>query len=240
MSDLRPIAYLIIAALGLTMLLPVWSALVTGTGEVETFLSSALISVFCGGGVAMATRSPRTSALDIQQGFLLTTLVWLILPVFGALPFWIGAPGVAYTDAFFEAMSGLTTTGATVFSGLDTMPKATLLWRGMLQWFGGVGIVVVAMALLPALRVGGMQIFRTEGFDTMGKVLPRAAEISVSISYIYVALTAGAAMAYAAAGLSMFDALGHALSRVCLSCATSSLSRGQRCRSIAMLRSAAF
>ncbi|MEM7490657.1 MAG: TrkH family potassium uptake protein, partial [Pseudomonadota bacterium] len=119
-----------------------------------------------------------------------------------------------YTDAFFEAMSGLTTTGSTVLTGLDDLPPGLLLWRAMLQWFGGIGVIVVAMVFLPELRVGGMQIFRSEAFDTMGKVLPRAAEISSTISAIYVSITAACAMAYGAAGMSAFDAVTHAMTTV--------------------------
>ncbi|MEO0361047.1 MAG: TrkH family potassium uptake protein, partial [Pseudomonadota bacterium] len=111
-------------------------------------------------------------------------------------------------------MSGLTTTGSTVFSGLDTLPRGTLLWRGMLQWFGGVGIVVFAMAFLPTLKVGGMQLFKSESFDTFGKILPRAAEIAQSISLIYLALTVACLLSYAAAGMDAFDALVHAMTTI--------------------------
>ena len=217
MFDMRPVGYLIgmiTAALGLSMLVPAATGFAMQTGEVDTFILCGFVSLVVGASLAIATASRKREGLDLQQVFLMTTLVWLILPVFGALPFWLGAPGLTYTDAFFEAMSGLTTTGATVIVGLDDLPHATLLWRGMLQWFGGVGIVVVAMALLPALRVGGMQIFRTEGFDTMGKILPRAAEISYSISAIYIVLTAGAFAGYAIAGLDPFDSLVHALTTI--------------------------
>ena len=167
-----------------------------------------------GGSLSVATSGISGDRLNIQQVFLITTLVWLVLPLFGALPFMLGAPKASFTDAFFEAMSGLTTTGSTVFTGLESLPKATLLWRGMLQWFGGVGIIVVAMALLPALKVGGMQIFRSEGFDTMGKVLPRAAEISISISSIYLFLTVACMLAYNFAGLTIFDAIVHSFTTV--------------------------
>ncbi len=217
MFDLRPVGYLLgvlVAMLGGAALVPAGLAYFSGETQAEIFLMCAFISGSFGGVVALACVSPSRERLNIQQVFLLTTLVWLVLPLFGALPFWMGAPEVSYLDAFFEAMSGLTTTGATIIVGLDELPRATLLWRGMLQWFGGVGVVVVAMALLPALRVGGMQIFRTEGFDTMGKILPRATEISISISYIYVTLTGVCFLAYAFAGMNGFDALVHALTTI--------------------------
>jgi len=185
MLDLRPVGNLLgilIAILGLTMLIPAMVAYAYGDGELDTFLITSFLSLLIGGALGLSTIGSVAGKLNIQQVFLITTLVWLVLPIFGALPFIVGAPGASYTDAFFEAMSGLTTTGSTVFTDLEALPKATLLWRGMLQWFGGVGIVVVAMALLPALKVGGMQIFKSEGFDTMGKVMPRAAEISVPLN----------------------------------------------------------
>ncbi|MFV2034429.1 MAG: TrkH family potassium uptake protein, partial [Halocynthiibacter sp.] len=143
--------------------------------------------------------------------FLLTTGVWLALPLFGALPFLLGATEARFVDAFFEAMSGLTTTGSTVFSGLEELPRGLLLWRSMLQWFGGIGIIVVAMVFLPELRIGGMQIFQSEAFDTMGKILPRAVQIATRISAIYVGLTLAGFLAYVAVGMGAFDALNHAL-----------------------------
>ncbi|MFO7804655.1 MAG: TrkH family potassium uptake protein, partial [Paracoccaceae bacterium] len=123
-------------------------------------------------------------------------------------------PNSGVTDAYFEAMSGLTTTGATVLSGLEALPDGLKLWRAILQWLGGVGIVVVAMVFLPELRVGGMQIFRSEAFDTMGKILPRAGAIARSISGIYIGLTVLCVGAYLAAGMTFFDAICHALTSV--------------------------
>ena len=189
MLDLRPVGYLvgtIVAALGLSMLIPAGIAWTYGDGGTGEFLQAAFISTVTGGAIAISTIGASSRRLNIQQIFLITTLVWLVLPIFGSIPLYLMPDDLSYTDAFFEAMSGLTTTGATIYTDLDFQPRAVIFWRAMLQWFGGIGIIVVAMALLPALRVGGMQIFRTEAFDTMGKVLPRAAEISVSISAIYV------------------------------------------------------
>ncbi len=214
MFDFRPVAYvigLLIAALGATMLVPFAADVLAGNGQSETFAASALLTVLTGGAVAMASANSRTGALNLQQTFLLTVGSWLVLPFFGALPFVIGAPGVSYTDAFFEAMSGLTTTGSTVFTGLDDMPVGTVLWRSLLQWFGGVGIIVVAMAFLPTLKVGGMQIFRSEGFDTFGKILPRAGEIATQISVVYLSLTVACYLGYVMVGMGSFDAMNHAL-----------------------------
>jgi trk system potassium uptake protein TrkH len=145
---------------------------------------------------------------------LLTSGVWLALPIFGALPFALGATDSSFTDAFFEAMSGLTTTGATVISGLDYLPDGLLLWRSILQWLGGIGIIVVAMVFLPELRVGGMQIFKSEGFDTFGKILPRATEIAAQVAWLYVGLTGACAVIYIATGMRSFDAVLHAMTTI--------------------------
>ncbi|MEM8789800.1 MAG: TrkH family potassium uptake protein [Pseudomonadota bacterium] len=217
MIDLRPVGYVIgvlVAALGASMLLPLLADVIEGRGEADTFAVSSGITIFAGVSVYLSCMNKRQQGLTVQQTFLLTTGTWATLPIFGALPFWLGAPGVSYTDAFFEAMSAFSTTGSTVFTDLDQMPAGTLLWRGLMQWFGGVGIVVVAMAFLPTLRVGGMQIFRSEAFDTMGKILPRAAEIAGSISVIYLALTLACLVAYSWAGMALFDATVHAMTTV--------------------------
>ena len=215
--DLRPVGYvigLLVAVLGAAMLLPMLVDLAEGRGHWFVFAESALITLVVGGVLALSCANSVREGLTIQQTFLLTTGVWLALPVFGALPFWFGATEAAYVDAFFEAMSGLTTTGSTVLSGLEDLPKGLLLWRGILQWLGGIGIIVVAMVFLPELRVGGMQIFRTEAFDTFGKILPRATEIASRISVIYLALTLICALAYIGAGMDAFDATVHAMTTI--------------------------
>ncbi|CUH76243.1 TrkH family potassium uptake protein [Tropicibacter naphthalenivorans] len=217
MFDIRPVAYvigLLVACLGGTMLLPLLVDLAEGRGEWPVFLESAIITALAGGLVALSCSNAVKEGLTLQQTFLLTTGVWAALPVFGALPFVLGATDASFTDAYFEAMSGLTTTGSTVLSGLDDLPKGLLLWRGLLQWLGGIGIIVVAMVFLPELRVGGMQIFRSESFDTMGKILPRATQISSSISTIYVTITLACAGAYLLCGMNPFDATVHAMTTV--------------------------
>ncbi|MCV2882566.1 TrkH family potassium uptake protein [Actibacterium sp. XHP0104] len=214
MIDLRPVGYvigLLVVALGATMLLPLGLDLWQENGQWPVFLESAAFTVIVGGVLAMACANGVKETLTLQQTFLLTSGVWLVLPVFGAIPFMIGATEARMVDAFFEAMSGLTTTGSTVFTGLDHLPEGLLLWRSMLQWFGGVGIIVVAMVFLPELKVGGMQIFRSEAFDTGGKVLPRAAQIAQRISIAYLALTIVCFLTYLVVGLGPFDAVNHAL-----------------------------
>lgn len=214
MLDLRPVGYvigLLVAILGATMVMPLALDLIDGSDEWTVFLESGVITLLTGGLIALSCANGVRSGLTIQQTFLLTSGVWVALPLFGALPLMLGVSDLSFTDAFFEAMSGLTTTGSTVISGLDQLPRGLLLWRGMLQWLGGIGIIVVAMVFLPELRVGGMQIFRSEGFETMGKILPRATQIASQISVIYLGLTVACALTYLALGMSGFDALVHAL-----------------------------
>ncbi len=218
MIDLRPVGYVIgwlVAALGASMVLPMIADLAGGHPQSRVFAATAILTVVCGVLTALACQSEDPRRMGVQQSFLLATGVWVVFPVFGALPFWFGAPQASVTDAVFEAMSALTTTGSTVFVGLEDLPAGTLLWRGMLQWFGGLGIVVVAMVFLPTLKVGGMQIFRSEAFDTLGKVLPRAGEIALSLTWIYLALTFLCFMAYVWSGMDTFDALVHAMTTVC-------------------------
>lgn len=217
MLDLRPVGYvigLLVAVLGATMLIPMGFDLWDGNPNWSAFLQSALVTGLTGGMVALACASGSDGGLSTRQTFLLTSAVWLALPVFAGLPFVLGLPEARPVDAFFEAMSGLTTTGATVFTGLDALPRGTLMWRSMLQWFGGIGIIVVAMVFLPELKVGGMQIFRSEAFETGGKVLPRAVEIAAQISGIYLFLTIACMLCFTAVGMPLYDALNHALTTV--------------------------
>ncbi|MGR3678383.1 MAG: TrkH family potassium uptake protein [Paracoccaceae bacterium] len=217
MLDLRPVGYvigLLVAILGATMILPFLTDLVDGQGEWPVFLESAMLTTMTGGLIALSCQNGVRQGLTIQQTFLLTTGVWVALPIFGAIPFVLGDTQLSFVDAFFEAMSGLTTTGSTVLSGIEDLPRGILLWRGILQWLGGIGIIVVAMVFLPELRVGGMQIFRSEGFDTFGKILPRATAISSRISVIYITLTMVCALSYAASGMGAFDATVHAMTTI--------------------------
>ncbi len=214
MIDLRPVGYvigLLVVAMGLTMLLPLIVDLAEGRGHWPVFAISAILTFLTGSLVALACSNGANEGLTLQQTFILTSGVWLVLPFFGAMPFMMGATEARFVDAFFEAMSGMTTTGSTVFVGLDDLPKGLLLWRGILQWLGGVGIIVVAMVFLPELRVGGMQVFKSEAFETMGKILPRASAIASQISIIYVALTVACMVSYLLLGMNAFDATVHAL-----------------------------
>ena len=205
---------LLVAALGASMAFPLMADMLNGDEHAYVFLESAVFTCLTGALVAFSCANAVRERLSIQQLFFVTTGVWATLPFFAAIPLMIGESQLDFTDAYFEAMSGLTTTGSTVIVGIENLPSGLLLWRGMLQWFGGIGIIVVAMAFLPELKVGGMQIFRSESFDTFGKVLPRAAELAAQITWIYAALTVACALAYLATGMSPFDAMVHAMTTI--------------------------
>lgn len=225
MVDLRPVGHvlgLLLVAFAALMLLPMGLDRFTGHGNWLAFLYAGAVTGVSGGVLALACANAMGSGLTLKQSFVLTTAVWVILPAFGALPLMMGAPQLGLTDAYFEAVSGMTTTGTTVIGpdrmtgapGLDHLPLGTNLWRAMLQWLGGLGIVIVALIFLPVMKVGGMQFFRSEGFDTLGKILPRAFEISVALIQIYLGLTVACAMVFHWLGMSGFDAVVHALTCV--------------------------
>lgn len=216
MIDIRPVAHpigKIVAALGVSMLLPAAVDWWHDDPHGIVFLQSAALTFLLGLMVSVATATEQR-AMTIQQAFLFTAGLWAVLPVFGALPFVLGATDASATDAYFEAMSGVTTTGTTAFPALDALPHGIHLWRAMLHWMGGLGIVVVAMVFLPVMKIGGMQFFRSEGFDTLGKILPRAGEIAAEISRMYLLLTGACMLAYIMLGMSGFDAVVQALGTV--------------------------
>lgn len=217
MLDLRPVIYLVgllALTLGALMMLPMALDLSLGAENWRAFAVSGFLTALVGGVLAVSTRNSLGDGLGRRQSFLLATSLWLVLPAFAAVPFMLGEPRVGWTDAYFEALSGMTTTGTTVFVGLDSLPRGVLLWRSILQWLGGLGIVVVALVFLPVLRVGGMQHFQSEGFDTLGKIMPRVYDISLALLQVYLALTAAAIIAYMAFGMGGFDALNHGLTTV--------------------------
>ncbi len=216
MLDLRPILLVngvLLSLLGLAMLLPMAVDLTVGHSDWKVFLAASGITIFAGISLTL-TNWGLAHSLSVQQAFLLTTLAWVLATAFGALPFVFSDLRLDYTDAFFEAMSGLTTTGATVVRGLDNAPPGILLWRALLQWLGGIGIILMAVAILPMLQVGGMQLFRLESSDTSEKILPRATQIVGSITLVYVIISALCAIGYGFAGMSSFEAIAHAMTTI--------------------------
>ncbi len=217
MLDARPVIHLIGLlglAMGVLMLVPMLLDWQAGDGNWWAFARASFVICLISGIAALSTRNAMGEGLSRRQSFLLTASLWAALPGLGALPFMLGEPGADLTHAYFEAMSGMTTTGTTVFTGLDDLPRGVLLWRSMLQWLGGLGIVIVALVFLPALRIGGMQHFQSEAFDTMGKVLPRVYDISAGLLQVYIGLTLAATAAYLAFGMNGFDAVNHAMTTI--------------------------
>ncbi len=214
--DLRPIAGplgLILAFLGASMLVPALADLSGQAKGVDAFLGTAAVTIFVGVLMWMSGRAAEPiRKLDLRQAFLFTSILWCLLSLFAALPFMWGPAKLSFTDAIFESVSGLTTTGASVMSGLDTMAPGTLLWRALLHWFGGIGIVVLAIAILPLLSIGGMQLFRTESSDKSEKFLPRVGAIAKGLLLSYLILTFLCALGYVMAGMQPFDAVTLAMS----------------------------
>lgn len=216
MLDFRPILFvigLLLSTLAVAMIVPAIVDALAGNVDWQVFAISAGFTLFVGVALALAGRTAEIR-LTIRQAFLLTTLSWLAIAVFAALPLAFSNLGLSYTDAFFESMSGLTTTGSTVILGLDDAPPGILLWRALLQWLGGVGIIVMAVAVLPVLKVGGMQLFQMESSDKSEKVLPRVAQIIAGIAVIYIGLTASCAFLLWIWGMTGFEAIAHAMTTV--------------------------
>jgi trk system potassium uptake protein TrkH len=179
----------------------------------NTFLLSASVTAFIGT-LLVLTNLEISRKLNLQQVFLLTTLSWLGIAIFGCLPFFLSNLDLSFVDAFFESMSGITTTGSTIITNLDNAPKSILIWRAILQWLGGIGVIVMAITILPLLNVGGMQLFRMENTDTTEKILPRTREITLIISVIYLILTFACGISYWAVGMNMFDSIAHAMTTI--------------------------
>lgn len=203
----------LLIVLGVAMIVPAVVDAFASNPDWQVFVASAGLTLTVGGGLMLANRA-RQFALTLRQMFLVTALSWLTLTAFAALPFAFSALDLDYADAFFEAMSGVTTTGSTVIVGLDALPPGLLLWRSLLQWLGGIGIIGMSIAVLPFLRVGGMQLFRTESSDTLEKAVPRSKPLAGGITAIYFGMTAIAALALSSAGMSGFDAICHAMTAI--------------------------
>lgn len=200
----------------LFMFPPAATDLIAGNDDWQVFAGSAFITGFLGLMLVMISRGAWTHGVSLREGFVLTVASWLALTIFSAMPFLFLETElrIGPMDAWFEAVSGLTTTGSTVLTGLDAMPPGILLWRSLLQWIGGLGVVVMALLMLPFLRVGGMQLFQLEGAERGEKFVPRAGELMSLLALTYIALTTACVIAYAWAGMSTFDALNHAMTTV--------------------------
>ena len=209
---------LLLMVFSLTLLPPVGVSLYYADGSYPAFLAAAAWLIAVGGVIWWPARLDRRD-LRLRDGFVVVTLFWTVLGVAGALPLYISPqPEIGATEAIFEAVSGLTTTGATVLNGLDALPKSILYYRQQLQWLGGMGIVILAVALLPMLGVGGMSLYRAEmpGPVKDTKLTPRITQTARMLWVVYVTITAACAAAYWLAGMGPFDAIGHAFATVAI------------------------
>ena len=177
----------LLIVLGISMLAPYFMQILYNENS-HSFISSSFVTVFIGILCVLANLE-KDFKLNLRQTFLFSTLAWIMVAIFGSLPFILATQNFSLSDAFFESMSGITTTGATIIPDLDNSPKSILLWRAIMQWLGGIGIVVMAITILPLLRVGGMQLFKMEGPDTTEKILPRTIEVAAIIISTYLVLT---------------------------------------------------
>jgi len=203
---------MLLVILGAFMLIPFFVQFIYDEKN-STFLSAASVTVFIGI-LLVLTNLEENKKLNLQQAFLLTTLSWLSIAIFGCIPFLLSELNLSFVDAFFESMSGITTTGSTIITNLDNAPKSFLIWRAILQWLGGIGIIVMAITILPLLNIGGMQLFRMESSDTTEKILPRTREITLIISIIYLTLTFVCGIAYWLVGMNIFDSIAHSMTTI--------------------------
>lgn len=200
----------LLVMLALAMLPPLVLDVVDARPDWQAFGVSAAMCMFVGVALILSSRQ-QTLNLTGRQTFVLTTASWVTIAFFASLPFHFSEMHLSETDAFFEAMSGLTTTGSTILTDLDAAPRGILLWRSLLEWLGGVGIIVMGIAILPFLRVGGMQLFHSESSDRSDKVVPRLSDLAVAIGMVYVGLTMACFGILLLCGMTMFDALNHAM-----------------------------
>ena len=198
--------------LGIFMFIPI---IVQFTfNEIDSSFFGASIATIIFGTLFFLSNLDHDKKLNLQQAFLLTALSWLSIAVFGSLPFLFSSVEFSVTNAFFESMSGITTTGSTIISNLEEMPKSILLWRAILQWLGGIGIIVMAITLMPIMNVGGMQLFKISNNDSSEKILPKSKEIAMRLIFIYSFLTFLCATAYFLFGMNLFDSLTHSMTTI--------------------------
>ncbi len=198
--------------LGIFMLIPIITQFFYNEIDSSFFGASIVTIIF--GTLFFLSNLDYDKKLNLQQAFLLTALSWLSIAIFGSLPFVFSSVSFSFTNAFFESMSGITTTGSTIISNLESMPKGILLWRALLQWLGGIGIIVMAITLMPIMNVGGMQLFKISNNDSSEKILPKSKEIALRLIYIYTCLTALCAISYKSLGMSLFDSLTHSMTTI--------------------------
>jgi trk system potassium uptake protein len=203
---------ILLVVLGFFMIVPYFMQLIYDENS-HSFISSSFVTIFVGILFILANLE-KEFKLDLRETFLFSTLAWVMIAIFGSLPFILSPKEFTFSEAFFESMSGITTTGATIITDLDNTSKSILLWRAIMQWLGGIGIVVMAITILPLLKVGGMQLFKMEGADSTEKILPRTIEVATIIISTYLALTLLCGLFYWLFGMSIFDSVSHAMTTI--------------------------
>ena len=198
--------------LGVFMIIPIVFQFIYSELDSSFFGASLVTIIF--GTLFFLSNLDHDKKLTLQQAFLLTALSWLSIAIFGSLPFVFSNLNFSFTNAFFESMSGITTTGSTIISNLEEMPKSILLWRAILQWLGGIGIIIMAITLMPIMNVGGMQLFKISNNDSSEKILPKSKEIALRLIYIYTVLTFLCALSYKICGMGLFDSLTHSMTTI--------------------------
>ncbi len=216
MLNLKPIAFVVgsvVCAVGFLLFLPLITEIIYKTESWQSYVVPILLYVIIGGSLVITNRNVEFN-LTIRDAFVMTILSWLLMSILCAVPFIYTQSDLSIIDAIFESMSGITTTGATTLNSLDELPKGILIWRALLQWLGGIGIVVIALFVLPFLKVGGMQLFHLEGDDPYEKFLPKISSVVKKIIFIYTALTFFLFFLYSINGMSLFDALAHSFTTI--------------------------
>ena len=198
--------------LGLSMIIPIITQFIFDELDAG-FIGSGIVCIIFGI-LFFLSNLDHNKKLNLQQAFLLTSLSWITIAIFGSLPFVFSSLNLSFTDAFFESMSGITTTGSTIITNLDSTPKAILLWRALLQWLGGIGIIVMAITLMPIMNVGGMQLFKISASHNAEKIFPKSKEISLKLITIYLSLTIICSFFYNIFGMNFFDSVTHSMTTI--------------------------
>ena len=203
---------ILLIILGIAMIVPLAFQLIYKELD-STFVVSAIITITFGV-LFFLSNIDHLKSINTQQAFLLTALSWLSIAVFGSLPFFFSELNLSITDSFFESMSGITTTGATILSNIENSPKGILIWRAMLQWLGGIGVILMAITLMPIMNIGGMQLLKISSYDTSEKILPKSKQISLRLIMVYLFLTLFCAIFYKIFGMNFFDSITHSMTTI--------------------------
>ncbi len=214
--NFKPIFFIngiLLLILSAAMLFPVLVDFSNANDDWRVFAGAQIVTAFFGFAMLFSTQQKKFT-LTLRETFLMTCMAWFTLAIFGSLPFYFSSLDISFAAAVFESVSGITTTGSTVLTGLDHLPQGLLLWRSTLHWMGGIGVLIIALAILPLLQISGMQIYKSQSFGDVDKVLPSATQIALYILLIYVVLTITCTVMLHFAGMGLFDALNHAMSAI--------------------------